>query len=61
MDETQNQEATAGEVKSGGLLHINIVFDVTTGKIDISGNIDSTDLCIKVLVEAAHVILVRNI
>lgn len=42
------------------VLKINVEFELKTGIVRVSGHIDNTDLCMKVLIEAAHVILARN-
>lgn len=54
--ESKQQEQPAQE----GVLKINIEFDVKTGIVKVSGHIGNTDLCMKVIVEAAHSILMNN-
>ena len=59
-DEQKPENINPGVPPVDGVLRINITFQVLTGKIEVSGHIGNTDLCTKVLVEAAHVIMVRN-
>jgi hypothetical protein len=46
--------------EQAGIMKLNVEFEIKTGKVKIGGHIDNTDICIKVLVEAAHLIMVRN-
>lgn len=62
MDEQSNkQEKTGMNVPpEDGKMRLNICFEPSTGKIEVTGHIGNTDLCTKILVESAHIIMVKN-
>lgn len=42
------------------VLKLNVEFELKTGVVRVSGHIGNTDICTKVLIEAAHTIMKTN-
>lgn len=59
MDEQIEESPEQSDNKIDSI-KINVEFELKTGIVRVSGHIDNTDLCMKVLVEAAHLILAKN-